>query len=79
MRRAQGCRAITNNDPDRNNCIINALRGRASTMQELGMLGATQMTAGRTADAVRTMHTYIERYPNGPMAPTFQRYIDSHS
>ncbi len=42
------------------------------------MLGATQMTAGRTADATRTMRTYIQRFPQGPMVPTFQRYIDSH-
>ena len=78
MQRAQACRSSTNNEPDRNNCIINALRGHASSMQELGMLGATQMTAGRAADARRTMLTYIQRYPQGPMVPTFQRYIDSH-
>ncbi len=78
MQRAQGCRTSTNNEPDRNNCIINALRGHVSSMQELGMLGATQMTEGRTADAMRTMRTYIQRYPQGPMVPTFQRYIDSH-
>ncbi len=78
MQRAQGCRTSTNNEPARNNCIINALRGRASTMQELGMLGATQMTAGRTADAKRTMTTYIQRYPEGPMVPTFERYINTH-
>lgn len=78
MQRAQACRTSTNNEPDRNNCIINALRGRASSMQELGMLGATQMTAGRTAEATRTMRTYIQRYPQGPMVPGFQRYLDSH-
>lgn len=78
MQRAQACRSTTNNEPDRNNCIINALRGHASSMQELGMLGATQMAAGRGPDASRTMRTYIQRFPQGPMVPTFQRYIDSH-
>lgn len=79
MQRAQACRTTGSNEPDRNICIINALQGHASSMQELGMLGATQMAAGRTTDAVRTMRTYNQRYPQGPLVPTFQRYIETHS
>lgn len=78
MQRAQACRASFSNEPDRNNCIISALRGRASTDRELGLLGTTQITAGRQADAVRTARTYVQRFPTGPMVPYFQRYLDSH-
>jgi Protein kinase domain len=78
MQRAQACRTSTNTESERNNCVINALQGHANSMQELGMLGAVQMAAGRGPDASRTMRTYIQRYPDGPMVPTFQRYIDSH-
>lgn len=78
MQRAQACRTTTSNEPDRNNCIISALRGRASTDRELALLGTTQMAAQRQADAVRTARTYIQRFPSGPMAVTFQRYLDTH-
>lgn len=77
MQRAQACRATTTNEVDRNNCIINALRG-ASTMPELGFLGSTLIAAGRQPDAVRTIRTYLQRYPEGPMARSFTRYIDAH-
>jgi hypothetical protein len=78
MQRAQVCFSATENEADRNRCIINALSGRANSMNELGMLGATQMAAGHGPDASRTMRTYIQRFPMGPMVPTFQRYIDTH-
>jgi pSer/pThr/pTyr-binding forkhead associated (FHA) protein len=78
MQRAQACRTSTSDEPARNTCIINALRGRANTDRELGFLATTQQAAGRTADAVRTMRMYIQRYPQGPMLANFQRYIDSH-
>lgn len=76
MQRAQACRSTTDNEPDRNNCIINALRG-ATTVQELGMLGSTLIASGRQSDAVRTIRTYIQRYPEGPMVRVFTRYIDA--
>ncbi len=78
MQRAQACRTSTSDESARNTCVINALRGRANTDRELGYLATTQQAAGRTADAVRTMRMYIQRYPQGPMLANFQRYIDSH-
>lgn len=76
MQRAMACRSTTDNEVDRNNCIINALRG-ATNMQELGMLGSTLIASGRQSDAVRTIRTYIQRYPEGPMVRVFTRYIDA--
>ena len=78
MQRAQACRTMTLDEPARNACIITALRGRATNNRELGLLASAQMAAGQTADAVRTMRTYILRYPAGSMVPMFQRYIDAH-
>lgn len=77
MQRAQACRSTTANEVDRNNCIIDALRGHASSMQELAMLGSTLIAAGRSADAVRTARTYFQRYPDGPMTRVFARYLDA--
>ncbi len=59
-----------------NECIINALRGRASSERELALLASTyQQESGRRADAVRTMRTYLQRYPSGSRAAAFQDYI----
>jgi len=79
MERVSQCRRVGGDEPSRNNCIINALRNRASSDQELRVLAATYQTAGRTSEAVRTMRTYLQRYPQGSMASAFQRYIESHS
>lgn len=75
MERVSQCRSAGGDEPTRNTCIINALRNRASSDQELRVLAATYQTAGRTAEAIRTMRTYIQRYPQGSMANTFNQYI----
>jgi hypothetical protein len=75
MERVSQCRSAGGDEPTRNNCIIGALRSRASSDQELRVLAATYQTAGRTAEAIRTMRTYIQRYPQGSMANTFNQYI----
>ena len=75
MERVSQCRSAGGDEPTRNTCIINALRNRASSDQELRVLAATYQTAGRTAEAIRTMRTYLQRYPQGSMANTFQQYI----
>lgn len=72
MEQARACRSEAG---DMNNCIINALRGRASSEQELALLASSYTAAGRRADAVRTMRTYLQRYPNGPHAARFQDAI----
>ncbi len=78
MQRAESCRTMSLDEPARNACTISALRGKATTDRELVFLAAAQQASGRTADAVRTMRTYIHRYPQGQMIANFQRYIDSH-
>jgi serine/threonine protein kinase len=55
-----------------NECIINALRGRASSERELALLATTYQAAGRRTEAVRTKRTYLQRYPTGPLAARFQ-------
>ncbi len=75
MERVARCRSAGGDETTRNNCIIRALEGRASSDQELRMLAVTYQVAGRTSDATRTMRTYIQRYPNGAMVPSFNQYI----
>ena len=58
-----------------NECIINALRGRASSERELALLASTYQDAGRRADAIRTMRTYLQRYPSGSLAHRYQDLI----
>jgi TolA-binding protein len=57
-------------------CAVNALRGRATTEAELGLLATTYRAMGRRADATGAMREYIARYPDGPRAPSFSAYID---
>jgi len=79
MDRARACRNSTGSIPGDNECIVNVLRGRASTTQEIGYLCTTYRTMGRTNDAVRCMRDYIRRYPSGTQVPSFQSYIDGNS
>lgn len=78
MQRVQQCRQSDTGESVRNNCIIDALRGRANSMQELGMLATTYQAMGRTEDATSTMGTYIQRYPGGPLVVPFTRYRAEH-
>ncbi|MDB4932570.1 MAG: hypothetical protein JWM10_5054 [Myxococcaceae bacterium] len=59
-----------------NVCVVQVLRGRASTEPELWLLAATYRALGRTSDATRAMRTYIQRYPDGLRVARFQQYID---
>jgi hypothetical protein len=58
-----------------NQCVVQVLRGRASTESELGLLAVTYRAMGRTPDAVRAMRLYIQRFPDGPRAAGFSQYI----
>lgn len=62
-----------------NECVVAALRGRASTEPEMGLLCVTYRTMGRTADAMRCMRSYIRSHPDGPRVPSFQQYIDNNA
>ena len=80
MDEARAClRNNSSNMAAGNQCVVQVLRGRASTESELGLLSVTYRTMGRTSDAVRAMRTYIQRYPDGPRVASFQQYIDSNS
>ena len=71
MEEARACFGTSN----QNDCIINALRGRASSERELALLASTYQDAGQRADAIRTMRTYLQRYPNGNLAARYQDLI----
>ncbi len=78
VQRAQACHRLVLDEDARKACIVTALRGRATSHSELALLASAQQAAGQTADAVRTMRTYVLRDPAGPQAAAFQRYIDAH-
>jgi pSer/pThr/pTyr-binding forkhead associated (FHA) protein/outer membrane biosynthesis protein TonB len=80
MDQARAClRSNGGNMAAGNQCVVQVLRGRASTESELGLLAVTYRAMGRTSDAIRAMRTYIQRYPDGPRVAGFQQYIDSNS
>ncbi|MDP3218424.1 MAG: hypothetical protein Q8S73_30245, partial [Deltaproteobacteria bacterium] len=80
MDQARAClRNNSSNMAAGNQCVVQVLRGRASTESELGLLAVTYRTMGRSSDATRAMRTYIQRYPDGPRVPGFQQYIDNNS
>jgi ABC transport system ATP-binding/permease protein len=75
--RAMACRNSGGSEPERNTCIINALRG-ASGMRELGLLATTLRTAGRSAEAQRAMRDYVTRFPQGPLVSSFRQVLDGN-
>ncbi len=78
MDQARAC--LRNNSiPAGNACVVQVLRGRAATEQELGLLAITYRQMGRTTDAVRSMRAYVSRFSTGPRVQSFQSFIDSNS
>lgn len=76
MDQARAClRNNINNMAAGNQCVVQVLRGRASTESELGLLAVTWRAMGRSSDAVRAMRTYVQRFPDGPRAVGFSQYI----
>lgn len=79
MDQARAClRNNSNGMTAGNQCVVQVLRGSASSEPEIGLLAVTYRTMGRNSDAVRTMRTYITRYPEGPRVGSFQHFIDNH-
>jgi tRNA A-37 threonylcarbamoyl transferase component Bud32 len=72
--RAMACRRSAASEPERNRCIMNALRG-STGMRELGLYATTCRTAGRTNEAFRAMREYVARYPSGPLSSTFRQVL----
>jgi pSer/pThr/pTyr-binding forkhead associated (FHA) protein len=80
MDQARAClRNNSNNMAAGNQCVVQVLRGRASSESELGLLAVTYRAMGRTSDAVRAMRTYIQRFPDGPRVVSFQQFIDNNA
>ncbi len=73
--RARECTRYTSHVHTVNECFVRALRGRASTMQELALLATTYQALGRRQEAMTTMRQYIERYPTGPRVASFRSHL----
>ncbi len=79
MDQARAClRNNSNNMAAGNQCVVQVLRGHATTTQELGLLCTTYRSLGRTPDAMRCMRNYIQHFPEGPQVGPFQTYIDNN-
>jgi len=75
-------RACLRSSPDvsaGNQCVVSVLRGRANTEPETGLLCTTYRSMSRTSDAVRCMRNYLQRFPDGARAPSFQQYADANA
>lgn len=79
MDQARACLRAAPNMNDGNACVVNVLRGRATSESEIGLLCTTYRTMGRTGDAVRCMRNYIQRFPNGARVPSFRSYIEGNA
>jgi hypothetical protein len=80
MDQARAClRSNASNMAAGNACVLQVLRGRATSESELGLLAVTYRAMGRSSDAVRAMRAYVQRFPDGPRVTSFQQYIDNNS
>jgi pSer/pThr/pTyr-binding forkhead associated (FHA) protein len=59
-----------------NQCAVNALRDRAQTEPELGLLAVTLRAMNNRAEATRVMRRYLGRFPDGPRAASFRAYLE---
>jgi serine/threonine-protein kinase len=75
MTEATACMGGTSTHAN-NACVIRVLRSRASTDQEIALLASTYGAEGRSREARRTMQTYLQRYPQGPMAGAFRAALE---
>ena len=62
-----------------NECVVQALHGRASSEPELALLAVTYRTMGHRADAMRTMRAYNQRFPEGARVASFRQYIANNA
>jgi serine/threonine protein kinase len=58
-----------------NACVIRVLEGRATTERQLGMLIEAYRARGQTAQALRHMRTYVQRYPESPRSRQYQQIL----
>lgn len=71
MSAARGC-----SGPERNQCIVDALR-RPTTEDEFMLLIGTLRQMSRRDEAMRHMRTYLNRYPNGRRAQEYRDFLDA--
>jgi len=62
-----------------NECVIRALEGKATTSYEIALLVATYRSVGEMAKAKREMKHYLERFPSGPRAAEYDRFLERQS
>ena len=78
MEAAQACDGTSGSEGERNACVVRALRN-ASGEREMALLATTYRAMGNRPQALRTMRSYIQRYPNGSRSQNFQRYVEANS
>ncbi len=62
-----------------NLCVISTLEGRARSARELEVLIETHLALGNAVDAERSMHRYLERFPDGKGAGKYERWLKRRS
>ena len=58
-----------------NACVVRALRGRANTANELGLLIETYRAMGNDSEARKQMSVYLRRYPKARRAETYEQIL----
>ena len=71
---ARACLRSASSTHEGNVCAINALR-RPSSEQEFNLLIATYNAEGRRQEALRTMRTFVQRYPASSQTPRYQAQL----
>lgn len=75
MEDARACLLRGGANAEVNACVVNALRGRATTEPELRLLCVTYRQMGDRANSVACMRRYLLRYPGTRSAAQFEEYI----
>ncbi|MDD9947794.1 MAG: FHA domain-containing protein [Myxococcales bacterium] len=62
-----------------NNCVLDALKGRAHSESEIAMLVETYLAVGKTDDALKEMARYVKRFPTARRAARYRGRLDRHA
>lgn len=78
MDEARGCLRVTSNNVTAGHqCVVQVLRGHATTEPEWGLLVVTYRSLGQDSNAARAVREYLARFPEGPRAAAFRADLDS--
>jgi pSer/pThr/pTyr-binding forkhead associated (FHA) protein len=58
-----------------NECVVRALKGRAKTAQELGLLIETYRAMGQVEEARKQMALYVKRFPSARRAEAYAKML----